>query len=151
MTKAFRWMVSRSAMPTIPAMVGFGVLAPDAVPAIYGEKWRDAGVLAQTFACLGIIYSVSSFAAPLLIWHWGGGATSDARQASRIATVVVAALTAPFGVLVVAWASVARGYCSLPFTLWALKRASGITPLDALSAIAKPLTASLIMGARCGA
>jgi hypothetical protein len=42
---------------------------------------------------------------------------------------------------------VARGYCSLPFTLWALKRASGITPLDALSAIAKPLTASLIMGA----
>ena len=47
----------------------------------------------------------------------------------------------------VAWASVLLHYCSLPFTLWALKRALGITPLDALSAIAKPLTASLIMGA----
>jgi len=67
MTKAFRWMVSRSAMLTIPAMVGFGVLAPDAVPAIYGEKWHDAGVLAQTFACLGITYSISSFASPIMM------------------------------------------------------------------------------------
>jgi len=41
---------------------------------------------------------------------------------------------------------VVRGYLSLPFTLWALKRASGITPLDALSAVFKPLAASLIMG-----
>jgi len=146
MTKAFRWMVSRSAMLTIPAMVGFGVLAPDAVPAIYGEKWREAGVLAQTFACLGIIYSVSSFAAPLLMALGRGATLRTLAIGQLIATVVVAALTAPFGVLVVAWASVARGYCSLPFTLWALKRASGITPLDALSAIAKPLTASLIMG-----
>jgi hypothetical protein len=54
---------------------------------------------------------------------------------------------APFGIFVVAWASVLRGYCSLPFTLWMLKCASGITPWNALSAIAKPLIASLIMGA----
>lgn len=147
MTKAFRWMVSRSAMLTIPAMVGFGVLAPDAVPAIYGEKWRDAGVLAQTFACLGITYSISSFASPLLMASGRGATLRTLAFSQLIATVVVAAATAPFGVFVVAWASVLRGYCALPFTLWALKRASGITPWDALSAIAKPLAAALIMGA----
>jgi peptidoglycan biosynthesis protein MviN/MurJ (putative lipid II flippase) len=64
-----------------------------------------------------------------------------------VATVVVATAAAPFGIFVVAWASVLRGYCSLPFTLWMLKRASGITPWDALGAIAKPLIAALIMGA----
>jgi peptidoglycan biosynthesis protein MviN/MurJ (putative lipid II flippase) len=47
----------------------------------------------------------------------------------------------------VAWASVLRGYCTLPLTLWMLKRASGITPWEALSAIIKPLIASVIMGA----
>ena len=146
-TKAFRWMISRSAMLTIPAMVGFGVLAPDAVPAIYGEKWRDAGVLAQTFACLGVTYSISSFASPLLMALGRGATLRTLAIGQLIATVVVALLAAPFGIFVVAWASVARGYLSLPFTLWALKRASGITPLDVLSAVSKPLTAALIMGA----
>ena len=145
--KAFRWMVSRSAMLTIPAMVGFGVLAPDAVPAIYGEKWADAGELARTFACLAITYSISSFASPLLMAVGRGATLRTLAIGQLIATVVVAALAAPFGIFVVAWASVVRGYLSLPFTLWALKRASGITPLDALSAVSKPLAASLMMGA----
>jgi O-antigen/teichoic acid export membrane protein len=147
MTKAFRWMVSRSAMLTIPALVGFGVLAPDLVPAVYGEKWQDAGLLAQAFACLGITYSLSSFASPLLM-ALGRGATLRMLAVTHlIATVVVAALAAPFGIFVVAWASVLRGYCTLPLTLWMLKRASGITPWEALSAIIKPLIASVIMGA----
>jgi O-antigen/teichoic acid export membrane protein len=145
--KAFRWMVSRSAMLTIPAMVGFGVLAPDAVPAIYGEKWADAGELARAFACLAITYSISSFASPLLMALGRGATLRTLAICQLIATVVVAALAAPFGIFVVAWASVVRGYLSLPFTLWALKRASGITPLDALSAVSRPLAASLIMGA----
>jgi O-antigen/teichoic acid export membrane protein len=134
-------------MLTIPAMVGFGVLAPDAVPAIYGEKWRDAGVLAQTFACLGITYSISSFASPLLMALGRGEILRTLALGQLIATVVVAVLSAPFGVFAVAWTSVLRGFCSLPFTLWMLKRASGISPWDALGAIAKPLTAALIMGA----
>jgi len=128
-------------------MVGFGVLAPDLVPAVYGEKWRDAGVLAQTFACLGITYSISSFAAPLLMALGRGATLRTLAVVQLIATVTVAALAAPFGIFVVAWASVLRGYLSLPFTLWMLKRASGITPWDALGAISKPLMASLIMGA----
>jgi len=147
MTKAFRWMISRSAMLTVPAMVGFGVLAPDAVPAIYGEKWADAGQLARTFACVAVTYSVTNFATPLLM------ALGRARTLRRlafgqlIATIVVALLAAPFGIYAVAWTSVLRGYLALPFTLWMLKRASGITPWDAFSPIAKPLSASLIMGA----
>jgi O-antigen/teichoic acid export membrane protein len=147
MTKAFRWMVSRSAMLTIPAMVGFGVLAPDAVPAIYGEKWVDAGELARTFACMTVTYSISSFASPLLMALGRGATLRTLALGQLIATIVVAILAAPFGIFVVAWTSVIRGYLSLPFTLWMLKRASGITPWDALSAVSKPLTASLIMGA----
>jgi O-antigen/teichoic acid export membrane protein len=147
MTKAFRWMISRSAMLTIPAMVGFGVLAPDAVPAIYGEKWADAGQLARTFACLAITYSISSFTSPLLMALGRGATLRRMALAQLTTTVVVAVLAAPFGVFVVAWMSVLRGYLVLPFTLWILKRASGITPWDALSAISKPLTASLVMGA----
>lgn len=50
MVKAYRWMLSTSAVISFPALVGFGVVAPDAVPAIYGAQWVEAGHLAQAFA-----------------------------------------------------------------------------------------------------
>lgn len=147
MVKAYRWMLSRSAMLTLPALVGFGVLAPDAVPAIYGAKWAEAGRLAQIFACLAVPYSLSSFASPLLMALGRGSALQTLALGQLIATIVFAILSAPFGLVVVAWVSVARAYLTLPFQMWFLQRASGIAPRDSLSAIAAPLFASLIMGA----
>ena len=129
-------------------MVGFGVLAPDAVPAIYGEKWaRCRRTGAAPSRASRVTYSVTSFASPLLMALGRGSILRTLAVGQLIATVVVAVLAAPFGVYAVAWTSVLRGYCALPFTLWMLKRASGISPWDALGAIAKPLTAALIMGA----
>jgi peptidoglycan biosynthesis protein MviN/MurJ (putative lipid II flippase) len=40
-----------------------------------------------------------------------------------------------------------RAYLALPFQLWMLRSASGLKPRDALGAVAKPLLASLVMGA----
>ena len=147
MVKAYRWMVTRSAILTLPAMVGFGVLAPDAVPAVYGHKWVEAGQLAQILALLALPYSLSSFGSPLLM-ALGRGSSLQALALGRlVATVACTVAAAPFGLTVVVLISVARAYLALPFQMWFLQRASGITPRDSLSAIAAPLAASLIMGA----
>lgn len=147
MVKAYRWMLSRSAMLTLPALFGFGVLAPDAVPAIYGPRWVEAGQLAQIFSLLALPYALNSFASPLLMALGRGSALQTLALGQLIATVVLAILSAPFGLVVVACVSVARSYLSLPFQMWFLKRATGITPRDALSAVAAPLCAALIMSA----
>jgi O-antigen/teichoic acid export membrane protein len=146
MVKAYRWMLSRSAMLTLPALVGFGVLAPDAVPAIYGAKWEEAGQLAQIFAFLAVPYSLNGFAGPLLMALGRASSLRTLALGQLIATTVFAILSAPFGLFVVACVSVARSYLQLPFQMWFLRRASGVTPGDALSAIAAPLFAALIMG-----
>jgi len=145
LVKAYRWMLSRSAMITFPALIGFGVLAPDAVPAIYGAKWAAAGQLAQIFAFMVVPYSLSSFVSPLLM-ALGRSATMQTFAFGQvIATIIFAALAAPFGLIAVAWVSVARTYLALPFQMWMLRRVAGISPRHILSAIAAPLGASLIM------
>jgi O-antigen/teichoic acid export membrane protein len=147
MVKAYRWMLTRSSMLTFPALVGFGVLAPDAVPAIYGPKWIEAGHLAQVFAFMVVPYSLGSFASPILMALGRGSALQTLALGQVVATIVFVILSAPFGLFAVACAWVARAYLALPFQMWFLERASGIRPRDSLSAIAAPFFASLIMGA----
>src|SRR5688500_17094647 len=97
MLKAYRWMLTRSAILTLPAMVGFGVLAPEAVPAIYGQKWVEAGQLAQILALLLLPYSLNSFASPLLMALGRGSSLQTLALGNLIATVVFTAASAPFG------------------------------------------------------
>jgi O-antigen/teichoic acid export membrane protein len=101
MLKAYRWMLTRSAILTLPAMVGFGVLAPEAVPAIYGQKWVEAGQLAQILALLVLPYSLNSFASPLLMALGRGSSLQTLALGNLVATVVFTAASAPFGLTVV--------------------------------------------------
>jgi O-antigen/teichoic acid export membrane protein len=145
MVKAYRWMMSRSAMLTVPALIGIGVLAPDAVPAIYGAKWHEAGHIAQIFAFLAVPYPVSAFAGPLLMALGRASTLRKLAFGQLIAVIVIAGLSAPFGLFAVAWTIVARAYLSLPFLMIFLKRYAGVRPRDSLSPLVAPLTASLIM------
>src|ERR1043165_5016406 len=132
-------MVSKSSMVAFPALIGFGVLAPDAVPAIYGAKWAEAGHLAQVFAFLVVPVPLASFAIPLLTAL--GRADSVRTQAiiTMTLTIAVTLLAAPYGVFAVACAYVGRTYLTLPMQIWFTRRATGIRPRDTLAAIAAPL------------
>jgi O-antigen/teichoic acid export membrane protein len=147
LAKAYRWMVSKSAMLTCPALIGFGVLAPEAVPAIFGAQWAESGVLVQIFTFMVVPYAISSFTSPMLIALGRGATLRTYALAQLISTVAVTLAAAPFGLIAVAWANVGRSYLALPFQLWMLRRASGLKPQEALAAIVPPLLASLIMGA----
>lgn len=145
--KAYRWMLSKSAMLTCPALIGFGVLAPDAVPAIYGAKWAESGVLVQILTLMVVPYALSHFTSPLLMALGRGGLLRTFAFGQLISIVVLAILSAPFGLTAVAWTAVARTYLALPFQLWMIRRAVGIAPQDTLAPIVAPLSASLIMAA----
>jgi O-antigen/teichoic acid export membrane protein len=147
MIKAYRWMVSKSAMLSCPALVGLGVLAPQAIPVIFGEKWEVSGQLVQIMSFMAVPYALSSFTSPMLMALGRGGTLRTFALGQLIFTIVFACAAAPFGLIAVAWTSVVRSYLALPLQLWMLRRASGLRPQVALGAIAAPLGASLIMGA----
>ncbi|WP_119300916.1 lipopolysaccharide biosynthesis protein [Dongia deserti] len=145
--KAYRWMVSKSAMLSCPALVGLGVLAPEAVPALFGDKWEVSGKIVQIFSFMVVPYALNSFTSPVLMALGRGATLRTFALFQLITTIIFALAAAPFGLLAVAAATVLRAYLALPFQLWMLRSASGLKPQDALSAIARPLLASLMMGA----
>jgi O-antigen/teichoic acid export membrane protein len=147
MIKAYHWMVSKSAMLSCPALVGVGVLAPDAIPVLFGAKWAVSGGLVQIFSILVVPYILSNFISAMLM-AVGRGATLRTYALGQLAmTIAFTVASAPFGLVAVAWSLVARGYLAVPIQLWMLRRALGLRPQEALSPIAAPLLASLVMGA----
>ena len=146
MVKAYRWMLSTSAVISFPALVGFGVVAPDAVPAIYGAKWVEAGHLAQAFAFMVVPFTLNYFAGPVLSALGMGANMRTLAIVQLVLTVALTMLAAPYGIFAVACAYVGRAYLTLPLQIWFLRQNAGITARITLRAIAGPFFASAIMG-----
>lgn len=143
--RAYQWMISKAAIISFPALAGFGVLGPLAVPTLFGPKWAEAGELARIFAFMALPFTLNQFASPSL-GALGAGRSLLVLAISQLGlTALFTLLAAPYGLFAVAWAYVARAYLTLPLQILALKRASGIGPGRIWSAIWQPLAASTVM------
>lgn len=146
MLNAYRWMISKASALSFPALVGFGTMAPLAIPVAFGDKWAQAGDIAQIFAFMALPFTLNFFASPAL------GAAGASRALLFIGccqlamTAVLTLLAAPFGLHAVAFAFVLRAYLTLPLQVITLKRVSGIGFMNTVSAVWEPLIASAIMG-----
>ncbi len=147
LVEAYRWMISTSAIIAFPALVGFGVIAPDAVPVIYGAKWVEAGQLAQIFAFMVVPFTLNFFASPVLSALGHGRDMRTLAIVQLVLTLSMTLLAVPYGIFAVGAAYVGRAYLTLPLQIWFLRRRAGITIKDTFSAIAAPFFASLAMGA----
>jgi O-antigen/teichoic acid export membrane protein len=143
---AYRSMLRSTAILSFPALVGLGVLAPHAIPMIFGAKWQEAGFLAQIFAFMAVPYTLNYFASPVL------GAMGESRRQRTLAIVQLAATVAmtvlalPYGLFWVAAAYVLRSYLTLPLQIRFLRQASAIRFSDTWLAIRAPFAASCAMG-----
>jgi O-antigen/teichoic acid export membrane protein len=146
LARAYQWMIARASALSFPALVGFGVLAPTAVPLVFGEKWVEAGQLAQIFAFMAFPFTLNFFASPSLSALGAGRSLITLATVQLAASVVLTLAALPFGLFAVAWSYVARAYLTVPFQMWLLARASGIGPSTTMAAIWAPLGASSVMG-----
>lgn len=144
--RAYQWMIAQASALSFPALVGFGALAPIAVPTVFGAKWADAGAMAQIFAFMALPFTLNFFASPSLS-ALGRARSLIGLSTTQLALGVALTLAAlPFGLFAVAISYVVRAYLTLPLQVWLLRRASGIGPADTWRAIASPLIASTVMG-----
>lgn len=144
--RAYRWMIAQASAISFPALVGFGALAPVAVPTVFGAKWAGAGELAQIFAFMALPFTLNFFASPSLS-VLGASRSLVALSTTQLVLGLVLTLAAlPFGLFAVAVSYVVRAYVTLPMQILLLRRASGLRPSDSFGAIAAPLIASTLMG-----
>ena len=143
---AYRWMISRASALSFPALVGFGALAPIAIPTVFGAKWTEAGQLAQIFAFMALPFTLNFFASPSLSVLGASRSLISLSTTQLVLGVILTLAALPFGLFAVAISYVGRAYLTLPMQIWLLRRASGIRPIDSLRAVGPPLVASSLMG-----
>ncbi len=146
MKQAYKAMLGICAALSFPALVGFGVIAPDLVPLIFGTKWQAAGDLAQVFAFMAIPYTLNFFASPVLSAVGNTHRQRTLAITQLVLTLILTLLALPYGLTAVAIAYVVRSYLTLPLQMYFLKEASGIGSLTTFDAIKAPFFASTAMG-----
>lgn len=144
--RAYGWMISRAAALSFPALVGFGALAPIAIPTVFGPKWNEAGQLAQIFAFMALPFTLNFFASPSLSVLGASRSLMSLSTTQLVLGVILTLAALPFGLLAIAISYVGRAYLTLPLQILLLRRASGIRPLDSWRAVRAPLAASSLMG-----
>jgi O-antigen/teichoic acid export membrane protein len=144
--RAYQWMISQSSAISFPALVGFGALAPVLVPGLFGEKWHDAGNLAQIFAFMALPFTLNFFASPSLSVLGASRSLMILSTTQFVLGFILTLAALPFGIFAVAISYVVRAYVTVPMQIVLLQRASGIRPSDTFKAIAAPLFASTAMG-----
>jgi O-antigen/teichoic acid export membrane protein len=146
LARAYRWMVARASALSFPALVGFGALAPIAVPFVFGAKWHEAGELAQIFAFMALPFTLNFFASPSLSALGAGRSLIMLSTTQLVLSVILTLISLPYGLFAVAISYVARAYLTVPLQIWLLRRASGIGPKTTFAAVGSPLAASSVMG-----
>jgi len=144
--RAYQWMIAQAAALSFPALVGFGALAPVAVPTIFGAKWYQAGELAQIFAFMAVPFTLNFFASPSLSVLGGARSLAVLSTIQLVLGVVLTLVALPYGLFAVALSYVGRAYLTLPLQIVMLQRVSGIRLADTMRAVAAPLVASSVMG-----
>lgn len=140
-------LTSASSAITLPCFALASALAPLLLPWVLGDQWSGSVPIFQILAALGAINAVAYFDRNLLV------ATGNAKDAliltlgQGVLGLVLVLIAAPYGVLAVAIAVVARQYLYWPVRLSILHRAVGIDRGKYLAQWVRPFAAAATMSA----
>lgn len=115
-----------TAMTSVPAFVGLALIAPLAVPLIFGPQWESSIVIVQILAAYGVIVSSGLI--------WGSIVAGIGRPDINLAVATMAAIVsvglllimARWGLVATAIAFVLRGYAALPTFPFIISKLTGI-------------------------
>ncbi|WP_420137407.1 lipopolysaccharide biosynthesis protein [Sphingomonas sp.] len=146
LSRAFIRLVRTSALMTFPAYFGLAIVAPDLVPLAFGRQWAASGELLSILCLSAIPITLQYFTWPAMAAVGRSDQASLGISAIVASATVITAIAAPFGLIAVVIAHVARTYLTLPLSMYLLRRSTGIESRPVLTAILHPLAAAVVMG-----
>lgn len=127
----------------VPAFGTLLVVAPVAVPLLFGDKWQPSVPILQILCVTGVVSAITYFHRSVLLSAGRPNLEIAVSAVMAAGTVAAAAIGAPFGLLAVTLAVAARRFVTLPLRFLALRAAIHI-PWRAYVA---PMAAPAIAGA----
>lgn len=145
MLRAFYHVTQYTSLLAFPVFIGLAILAPELVPAIFGEEWAPSIPVMQVLALMGILQSVLVFNGSVIrasgkpSWEFG------ILLLTSLFSVIAFLFVVRWGIVAVAAAYVIVGYLLAPISYVALRRLIQIDFGTYFKQFVAPLTASLIM------
>ena len=140
-------VIGLSVMIGLPVIIGFGLIAPELLPLLFGPKAINSIIIAQILALSAPPFIMNYFIASAL------GAKGFSHIMTRIAliqlvsTVVISVVAAPYGLAAITAAYVIRGYLTLPFQQFMLQKYADIAYRNILPCILPSTIAVAVMAA----
>jgi len=125
---AFYQATQAASVISMPIFIGIALVAPIAVPLIFGEKYEQSGLVLHLLALAGVVHAISHYSSSVYV---GIGRPDVRLKLLVINTVVHLAallLVVRWGIEAVAAAVVAQVYLLVPLDLFALRRLIGVSP-----------------------
>jgi PST family polysaccharide transporter len=147
MRRSYLRMTQTSAALMCPALIGLSLVAPEAVPIIFGHKWAGAVPFVEVIGLLGIVAPINYYFSPVMM------ALGQSRLVLRQGFIQVvlgmglAFVGAMISLFAVAVANVLRGTIIAIWNLLELKRAMKLDMRDVAAHLAPPYLGTLAMAA----
>jgi PST family polysaccharide transporter len=128
MRAAFYQSTQAASVISIPIFVGIALVAPIAVPLVFGEKYGQSGLVLQLLALAGVVHAISYYNSSVYL---GVGRPDVRLKLLVINTVVHVAVlfwVVRWGIEAVAAAVVVQVYLLVPLDLVALRGLIGVSP-----------------------
>jgi PST family polysaccharide transporter len=125
---AFYQSTRAASVISIPIFIGIALLAPLAVPLVFGDKYEQSGLVLQLLALAGVPHSISHYSSSV----YAGVGRPDVRlkllAINSAVHVVALLLVVRWGIEAVAAVVVAQAYLFVPLDLGALRRLISVSP-----------------------
>jgi O-antigen/teichoic acid export membrane protein len=143
--RAYLKITGISGLLSLPLIAGFGLVASDLVPLVFGEQWRESGTIARIVSVAAIPYTLNYFFPAALSARGNSRALVSIAGLQVFSTVVIAAFLTSHGLRILAVGVVVRGYITLPFIQYQLARATRMSFWKSVSSLLPGITGSAIM------
>ena len=150
MRQAFYESTRAASVITMPVFVGVSLVAPFAVPLVFGEQYVQSGQVLQVLAIIGVLHGVSYLDYAVYNGVGRPDIVLKLLAINTVANVVLFFIVARWGIVAVASAYVARAYLLLPLNLVALRAAIDVSPRryfrNFLPALGSCATMAIVIG-----
>lgn len=145
MRRAFYNVTQYTSLLAFPVFIGLALLAPELIPALFGEQWAPSIPVMQILALIGILQSLLVFNGTVIKACGKPSWLLGIMLLTSVCSVIGFLLAVRWGIVAVAASLVIVGYLLAPVSYIAVRRLIQINIRTYLWQFAAPLSASLVM------
>ncbi len=145
MRRAFYNVTQYTSLLAFPVFIGAAILAPEMVPALFGDQWLPSVPVMQVLSMIGILQSVVFFNGSIMRASGKPSWEFAIMLLNTVCSVIAFMLVVRLGIVAVAASFVVVGYLVAPFSYQAVRKLIHIQLGTYLRQFVAPLSASLVM------